>query len=59
MLLADPKDAGLPANASNWVIVRPARAEPAHDEMTWRSKRGRKFHRIVYRWNGSFYAPSR
>lgn len=64
MLLADPKDAGLPANASELNVIVNGRLAPsfsAYDENE-RGRieaSGRKFHRIIYRWNGSFYAPSR
>jgi len=62
MLLADPRDAGLPANASELNVIVKGRLAPsfsAYDanEHGRIEASGRKFHRIVYRWNGRFYSP--
>ena len=62
MLLADPKDAGLPAHASELNVIVKGRLAPnfsAYDENANGriEASGRKFHRIIYRWNGRFYSP--
>lgn len=60
MLLADPKDVGLPASAELNVIVN-GRLAPnfsVYDENEHAriEASGRKFHRIIYRWKGRFYS---
>ena len=62
MLLADPRDAGLPANASELNVIVKGRLAPsfsAYDanEHGRIEASGRRFHRIIYRWNGRFYSP--
>jgi hypothetical protein len=62
MLLADPKDAGLPASASELNVIVKGKLAPsfsAYDENENGriEASGRKFHRIIYRWNGRFYSP--
>jgi hypothetical protein len=62
MLLADPKDVGLPASASELNVIVNGRLAPsfsAYDENEHGriEASGRKFHRIIYRWNGKFYSP--
>lgn len=62
MLLAEPKDAGLPANASELNVIVNGRLAPSFSayEESERGRieaSGRKFHRIIYRWNGKFYTP--
>lgn len=62
MLLAEPKDVGLPANASELNVIVNGRLAPsfsAYDENEHGriEAGGRKFHRIIYHWNGRFYAP--
>ena len=64
MLLADPEDAGLPANASELNVIVNGRLAPSfsayeEDEHGRIKASGRRFRRIVYRWNGRFYAQSR
>jgi hypothetical protein len=61
MLLAEPKDVGLPANASELNVIVNGRLAPsfsAYDENEHGriEASGRKFHRILYRWNGRFYS---
>jgi len=62
MLLADPKDAGLPANATELKVIVKGRLAPsfsAYDENEHGriEASGRKFHRVIYHWNGRFYSP--
>ena len=62
MLLAEPKDAGLPANASELNVIVNGRLAPSfsayeEDEHGRIEASGRKFHRIIYRWKGKFYTP--
>lgn len=62
MLLADPQEAGLPANASELNVIVNGRLAPSfsaydEDEHGRIKASGRKFHRIIYRWNGRFYSP--
>jgi len=62
MLMEDPKYFGLPANATELNIVVKGRLAPsfsAYEESdTGRLKfQGKRLHRIVYHWNGRFYAP--
>jgi hypothetical protein len=62
MLLADPKDVGLPASASELNVIVKGRLAPSfsaydEDEHGRIEASGRKFHRIIYRWNGRFYSP--
>lgn len=64
MLLADPKDAGLPANASELNVIVKGRLAPSfsayeEDEHGPIEASGRRFHRIIFRWNGRFYSRSR
>ena len=61
MLLADPKDAGLPANASELNVIVNGRLAPSFSAYDANERgrieaSGRKFHRIIYRWNGRFYS---
>jgi hypothetical protein len=62
MLLADPKDVGLPANATELNVIVNGRLAPSfsaydENELGRIEASGRKFHRIIYRWNGRFYSP--
>ena len=64
MLLAEPKDVGLPANASELNIIVKGRLAPSFSAYEWDERgrieaSGRKFRRIVYRWNGKVYSRSR
>ncbi len=62
MLMGDPKDFGLPPNATELDIIRKGRLaqtfsayeESDHGRI---DANGRRLRRIVYRWNGRFYAP--
>src|SRR5258707_9696846 len=61
MLLSDLKDLGLPPGAGELRIVRRHRLAPSfsayeEDEHERINDNGRKLRRIVYRWNGRFYA---
>ena len=64
MLLAGPKDIGLPANASELNVIVNGRLAPSfsafdQDDQGRIEASGRKFRRIIYRWNGKFYSRSR
>lgn len=64
MLMAEPKDLGLPASASELNIIVSGRLAPAfsayeEDARGRINANGRKLRRIVYRWNGRAYARSR
>jgi hypothetical protein len=61
MLLSEPKDLGLPKEAAEMKVIRSKSLAPTFSvyEETDRGKiddNGRKLRRIVYRWNGRFYA---
>ena len=61
MLLSDLKDLGLPQSAGELKIIRRHRLAPSfsayeEDERGRINDNGRKLRRIVYRWNGRFYA---
>lgn len=64
MLFADPKDVGLPANATELNIFVKGRLAPSFSSYEENAKgkieptEGRKLRRIIYRWNGRFYAPT-
>lgn len=61
MLMAEPRDLNLPANASELNIIRNRKLAPRfsayeeHERGTIDAN-GRKLRRIVYRWNGRFYS---
>ena len=62
MLLSDLKDLGLPPSAGELNIIRRHRLAPSfsvyqEDERGRIDDDGRKLRRIIYRWNGRFYAP--
>src|ERR1700687_3982413 len=64
MLLSEPQDLGLPKDATELNIIRNKRLAPSfsayeEDERGKIDANGRKFRRIVYRWNGRFYARAR
>jgi hypothetical protein len=64
MLLSELGDLGLPKNAGELKIISAHRLAPTFSayEETERGRidaNGRKLRRIVYRWNGRFYAVSR
>ena len=65
MLMAQPEEVGLPKNASELKIIvngRMAQSFSAYEESPndrGIDANGRKLRRIVYRWNGRFYARAR
>jgi hypothetical protein len=64
MLMAEPKDIGLPNSASELNIIRNGRLAPSfsayeQDEHGRIKANDQRFRRLVYRWNGKFYARSR
>jgi len=61
MLLSEPEAVGLPHNAGELKIIRRHRLAPSfsayeEDEHGRINDNGRKLRRIIYRWNGRFYA---
>lgn len=61
MLMGQPKDLGLPKDATELNVIRNGRLAPtfsayAEDE---HGKIDNRLRRIVYRWNGRFYLPAR
>ena len=64
MLLSDLKDLGLPPSAGELKIIRRHRLARSfsvydEDERGRINDNGRKLRRIIYRWNGRFYARGR
>lgn len=64
MLMAEPKDAGLPASASELNVIVNGRLAPSfsayeQDEHGRVKANDQRFRRIIYRWNGTIYTPSR
>src|SRR5215510_3767344 len=64
MLMAEPKDIGLPASASELNIIVKGRLAPSfsayeQDDHGRIQANDQSFRRIIYRWNGKFYARSR
>jgi hypothetical protein len=64
MLMNEPTDVGLPKSAEALKVFRSNRLAPsfsAYDENEHGriGDSGRRLRRIVYRWNGRFYAPAR
>ena len=64
MLLSDLKDLGLPPDAGELKIIQRHRLAPSfsayeEDERGRIDDNGRRLRRIVYHWNGRFYARSR
>ena len=63
MLMNEPKDLGLPKNASELQVFSSGRLAPSfsayeEDDNGRIDSNGRKLRRIVYRWNGKFYVPT-
>jgi hypothetical protein len=61
MLLSEPVDLGLPKDAAEMKVIQSGRLAPSFSvyQETDQGKidaNGRKLRRIVYRWNGRFYA---
>jgi hypothetical protein len=65
MLMDEPKDLGLPASAGELKIIRHGRMAPSFSAYEMSAEEsgpgvidanGRKLRRLVYRWNGKFYA---
>ncbi|HEU5237345.1 MAG TPA: hypothetical protein VFU37_09405, partial [Pyrinomonadaceae bacterium] len=64
MLMAEPKDIGLPASASELNIIVNGRLAPSfsayeQDDHGRIKANDQRFRRIIYRWNGKFYTPAR
>lgn len=64
MLMNEPGDLGLPKNASELKVFSHNRLAPSfsayeEDDSGKIESNGRKLRRIVYRWNGRFYARAR
>lgn len=64
MLMAEPKDIGLPASASELNIIVNGRLAPSfsvyeRDDHGRINANDQRFTRTIYRWNGKFYAVSR
>ena len=57
MLMGDPKDLGLPKDATELNIIRNGRLAPSFSayEQDEHGKIDNRLRRIVYRWNGKFY----
>lgn len=60
MLMGDPKDFGLPKDATELNIIRNGRLAPSFSayEQDEHGKIDDRLTRIIYRWNGKFYARS-
>ena len=58
MLMGEPKDLGLPKDATELNIIRNGRLSPAFSayEQDEHGKIDNRLNRIIYRWNGKFYA---
>jgi hypothetical protein len=61
MLMGDPKDFGLPKDASELNIIRNGRLAPSFSayEQDEHGKIDDRLTRVIYRWNGKFYVKSR
>jgi hypothetical protein len=61
MLMGDPKDFGLPNDATELNIIRNGRLAPSFSayEQDDHGKIDERLTRIVYRWNGKFYTRAR
>jgi hypothetical protein len=64
MLMNEPHDLGLPKNASELKVFSNHRLAPTfsayeEDDSGKTESNGRKMRRIIYHWNGRFYAPAR
>jgi hypothetical protein len=59
MLMGDPKDFGLPRNATELNIIQNGRLRPTFSayEQNEHGKVDARLARIIYRWNGRFYVP--
>jgi hypothetical protein len=60
MVMGEPADLGLPANASNTVVMRNRRLLPSvtiYSEAFDAVGNGRRLNRTTYHWNGRYYAP--
>jgi hypothetical protein len=60
MLMGDPQDFGLPKNATELNIIHNGRLMPTFSayEQDQHGKVDGRLARIIYRWNGQFYAPT-
>lgn len=64
MLLAEPKELNLPADANEINIIRNRRLAPRFSAYEEHERgaidaNGRKLRRVVYRWNGRFYSRTK
>ncbi len=64
MLMNEPGDVGLPKNATELKVISNNRLAPTfsvyeEDDRGKIDSNGRKLRRIIYRWNGRFYARAR
>jgi hypothetical protein len=61
MLMGEPKDFGLPKDATELNIISNGRLAPAFSayEQDEHGKIDGRLRRIIYRWNGRFYSTSR
>ena len=64
MLMAEPRDIGLPASASELNIIVNGRLAPSfsvyeQDDHGRIKANDQRFRRIIYRWNGGFYTQAR
>jgi hypothetical protein len=61
MLMGEPKDLGLPKDATELNIIRNGRLAPTFSAyaLDEHGKIDNRLRRIVYRWNGQFYLPTR
>jgi hypothetical protein len=61
MLMGEPKDFGLPNNATELNIIRNGRLMPSFSayELDEHGKIDGRLRRVIYRWNGRFYSPGR
>jgi hypothetical protein len=59
MLMGEPKDFGLPKDATELNIIRNGRLMPTFSayEQDEHGKVDGRLRRIIYRWNGRFYTP--
>lgn len=63
MLLSDPEDAGLPADAAELVVIRDHKLTPTFSTYTEDSDgkieaNGKRFNRSIFRWNGRYFEPA-
>lgn len=61
MLMGEPKDFGLPKDATELNIIRNGRLAPSFSAYIQddKGKVDDRLRRVIYRWNGRFYVPGR